>query len=342
MSEMTPNMGMPYILPAQAQKHVTHNEALQIIDGIANIVIRESRDTPPATPVEGDVYLVTPALAGEWLGRTGRLAMWIDGAWLYIAPKDGWCAWFSAESLFKVFDGSAWVNPLSTEIVDRLGISATPDDTNRLAVSSPASLLSHAGNGHRMTINKAAASDTASILFQTAWSGRAEIGTAGSDRLQFKASTDGAAWITGLEMDAGGVVRTPARPVASASFSGSAFSAAGGDLIGVDTLAISQGGVSLGAPLSSGHGHSIVIPADGLYAISFSAEASSASAFSLAACVNGSARSLAIRAAGAVTSSTQFHASGILALDEGDALCLTASAALNIANAGIAMSLHML
>ena len=342
MSETTPNMGMPYILPAQAQKHVIHNEALQIIDGIANIVVRDSLSVPPTTPAEGDVYLVLTALSGEWLGRAGRLAMWIDGAWLYITPRDGWCAWFCAESLFKVFDGSTWVNPLSTEIVDRLGISATPDDTNRLAVSSPASLLSHAGGGHRMIINKAATADTASILFQTGWAGRAEIGTAGSDRLQFKASADGAAWVTALEMDGGGVVRTPARPVASARLTESAFTASTGDQIGVDTLTISQGGVSLGAALASGHGRSIIVPADGLYSVSIGIEASTASGFSVAASVNGSVRDLKVTSAGAVAASLGFQASGILALNASDALCLACNGPATIADAGVTISMHLI
>jgi hypothetical protein len=62
-----------------------------------------------------------------------------------------------------------------------VGVNAAADSTNRLAVSSVASLFNHAGAGHQMKINKNAAADTASILFQTGFSGRAEMGTAGSD-----------------------------------------------------------------------------------------------------------------------------------------------------------------
>ena len=29
MPDITPNLALPFILPSQAQKHVTHNEALQ-------------------------------------------------------------------------------------------------------------------------------------------------------------------------------------------------------------------------------------------------------------------------------------------------------------------------
>ena len=62
-----------------------------------------------------------------------------------------------------------------------LGVNAVADEVNRLAVASEASLFSHDGAGHQVKVNKAAAGDTASLLFQTGWSGRAEMGTTGSD-----------------------------------------------------------------------------------------------------------------------------------------------------------------
>ncbi|MCK9910342.1 hypothetical protein MXD81_14450, partial [Microbacteriaceae bacterium K1510] len=75
-----------------------------------------------------------------------------------------------------------------------LGINATADTTNRLSVSADATLLSHDGDDHRLKISKAAAGDTASLLYQTAFSGRAELGLAGDDDFHFKVSTDGSTW----------------------------------------------------------------------------------------------------------------------------------------------------
>ena len=34
MSETTANLALPFILPQQAQKHVTHNDALQRLDAM--------------------------------------------------------------------------------------------------------------------------------------------------------------------------------------------------------------------------------------------------------------------------------------------------------------------
>lgn len=85
--------------------------------------------------------------------------------------------------------------------VPLLGVNATADTTNRLAVASPASLFSHAGAGHQHKINKAATGDTASVLFQTGASGRAEFGLTGDDDFHIKVSPDGAVWKEALIVD---------------------------------------------------------------------------------------------------------------------------------------------
>lgn len=62
--------------------------------------------------------------------------------------------------------------------IDGFGIATSWDATNRLAVASPASLFTHQGAGHQLKIDKAASTDTASLLYQDNGSGRAEIGLA--------------------------------------------------------------------------------------------------------------------------------------------------------------------
>jgi parallel beta-helix repeat protein len=75
--------------------------------------------------------------------------------------------------------------------VSRLGVGgATPDATNVISANLPAVLYNHAGAGVQVKLNKAAAGDTASFLFQTGFSGRAEIGTLADDDFHFKVSPD--------------------------------------------------------------------------------------------------------------------------------------------------------
>jgi len=72
-------------------------------------------------------------------------------------------------------------------------------------------LFNHNGGGVQAKLNKSASGATASILFQTNWSGRAEIGCAGDDDFRFKVSPDGSAFYTGLTLvaSANGVPRVP-------------------------------------------------------------------------------------------------------------------------------------
>src|SRR5690606_16297872 len=72
---------------------------------------------------------------------------------------------------------------------------------NRLSVSSPAVLFNHAGNGVQAKLNKNANDETASLLWQTGWSGRAEFGTNGSDNLSLKVSPDGHRWLKAYEVN---------------------------------------------------------------------------------------------------------------------------------------------
>lgn len=89
----------------------------------------------------------------------------------------------------------AWsLPPVGTEQVARWGINTGADNQNRLAVASPGALFTHAGVSHRLSVNKANASDTASLVFQSGYSGCAEIGLNSSDGLSIKHSDDGANW----------------------------------------------------------------------------------------------------------------------------------------------------
>lgn len=210
----TPNLKLPYIAPAQAQKHVTHNEAIRALDALLHIAV-EDRDLaePPAEPAEGARYIVAEAAAGEWAEQTNAVAAFQDGAWAFYFPRKGWTAWIADEELLVVWNGSAWVPAAISDPAPQLGINATADAFNRLAVASPASLFTHEGGGHQLKINKAESSDFGTVLFQTGWSGRAEMGLAGDDDFRFKVSPDGAAWHEAIIVDrATGRVRLPATP----------------------------------------------------------------------------------------------------------------------------------
>lgn len=200
----TQNLKLPYILAAQAQKHVTHNEALRVLDAIVQLTVLD-RDltTPPGSPSEGDRYIVAAGATGAWAGNDGEIAAWQDGAWAFYSPNDGWLAWVGDENVLCVRDGATWAIASSggTNPVPLVGVNATADTTNRLSVNSPASLFNHDGSDHQQKINKAAAGDTASQLYQTNFSGRAEIGLTGDDDFHFKVSPDGSTFHESIVID---------------------------------------------------------------------------------------------------------------------------------------------
>ena len=209
----TANLLLPYILAAQAQKHVTHNEALRKLDALVQIsIVDRDLATPPVSPTDGARYIVAASPTGAWTGHASKIAAWQDGAWAFFAPRTGWLAWIEDEATPVAWNGTAWVaiGGGSVNPTPLVGVNATADTTNRLAVSSNASLFNHAGAGHQAKINKNAATDTASILFQTGFSGRAEMGTTGSDDFAFKVSPDGATWFNAIQINrANGAVTFP-------------------------------------------------------------------------------------------------------------------------------------
>lgn len=110
MPDTTAHLALPFIMAAQAQKHVTHNEALRLLDGIVQLAVLDRDLTvPPASPAEGDRYIPAVGATGAWAGWDGSIAYWIDGAWMKILPSAGWLAWVVDESQAIIWTGTAWI-----------------------------------------------------------------------------------------------------------------------------------------------------------------------------------------------------------------------------------------
>jgi len=252
MTDVSPHLALSYLLPAQAQKHVTVNEALARLDLVVQAaVIDRSLTVPPAAPAEGARHIVAAGATGAWAGQDGRIAHHVAGVWSFVAPQAGWRVAILAELQVALFDGALWRTPDSLTLrVTQLGVAGDADATNRLAVAAPATLLSHAGAGHQVKVNKAAPGDTASLLFQTGFSGRAELGLAGSDGFSVKTSADGTTWNTALTADPATGIATLAGglrlPNGTASAPAAAFTSdidTGFYRAGTDALGVAAGGV---------------------------------------------------------------------------------------------------
>ncbi|MFN3834319.1 MAG: DUF2793 domain-containing protein [Glycocaulis sp.] len=253
--DTTPRLGLPWLMPAQAQKHVTMNEALRRLDGIVQATA-QSRTTAlePASPAEGEGWIL-PAEAGgpHWDGfAPGDLVIWQDAGWTRHIPRQGWQVWVVDEGQLAVFDGEAWQaagGGLGNEVAE-LGIGTSPDEANPFAARLNAALWTarEAGEGGsgdlRYTLNKEASANVLSMLFQSGWEGRAEMGLVGDDDFLFKVSDDGEAWHEALRIDrSSGLLALPA-------YEG------GAGMLGVDGV----GGLLAGTHGSNGNGAYLRLP----------------------------------------------------------------------------------
>jgi uncharacterized protein DUF2793 len=212
LMDQSPNLTLPYIMAAQAQKHVTHNEAIRELDAIVQLAVKD-RDlsSSPVSPANGDRYIVAANATGDWFGKESQIAAFQDNAWVFYAPNEGWLGWVADEGILLAFDGTLWSevsgsggeagNPVSL-----LGVNTTASLPDRLAVKSDGVLLSHddvtPGSGDmRAKLNKNATGNTASLLFQTGFSGRAEFGLTGDDDWHVKVSPDGTNWYEAMIVD---------------------------------------------------------------------------------------------------------------------------------------------
>jgi hypothetical protein len=218
----TANLRLPLLAAGQAQKHVTHNEALVLLDALAQLAVASrNRDDPPAGAAEGARWIVAPDPAGVWAGRAGQVALRLDGAWTFLVPEEGWIAYAIDEGLLLAFTDGGWrpVVPPALQNLDRLGLGTAADAVNPFAARLNKALwtarpLADGGDGSlRYTLNKEGPGDVLSLLFQSGFSGRAELGLVGDDDLVLKVSDDGATWREALRIDRStGVPRFPGLP----------------------------------------------------------------------------------------------------------------------------------
>lgn len=109
MAELTPRHGLPLLQAGQAQKEVTHNEALISLDLLSHPVAEEGpRNDPPGTPETGRIWIAGANPAGAWAGQAHSLAMWTEGGWRFAPARAGMLVWLRSSAVFGHFDGTAW------------------------------------------------------------------------------------------------------------------------------------------------------------------------------------------------------------------------------------------
>lgn len=109
--QKTPHFNLPLVAAAQAQKHITVNEAMARLDALVQLrLVSITQTSVPRSPAEGTAYFVPSTRTGSdaWTGLQGQIALYINGGWTGITPKRGWQAWVESDNSRRSFNGSVW------------------------------------------------------------------------------------------------------------------------------------------------------------------------------------------------------------------------------------------
>lgn len=97
---------LPFLFAAQAQKEATVNEALARIDALLAPSVAGEAASPPASPVDGECWIVAADPQGSWTGHAGELAFHAGGTWLFAEPRPGMALFdTSAQCVRRWIDG---------------------------------------------------------------------------------------------------------------------------------------------------------------------------------------------------------------------------------------------
>ncbi len=208
-------LGLPYLAAGQLQKHVTLNEALTRLDALTQTAVVSRKATAqPVAPADGALYILPAAATGaDWSGQpAGSLMRAEAGGWSAIPAPEGLLAVVLDSEEVLVRRAGEWA-PLSSggtaalQNLTRLGLNTEADAANVFAARLNKALWTaldgeDGGDGDlRFTFNKQGAADVLSLLFQSGWDGRAELGLIGDDDLRLKVSADGETWRDAFSVD---------------------------------------------------------------------------------------------------------------------------------------------
>ena len=101
---------LPFLSAGQAQKELTHNEALALIDaGLHASAETIGATAPPSSHAPGQCWIVGTAPTGEWAGHAHALACWTEGGWRFLGARQGMRVWLIDQQLWAERTGSGWV-----------------------------------------------------------------------------------------------------------------------------------------------------------------------------------------------------------------------------------------
>lgn len=149
----TARLGLPLVQAAQAQKHVTVNEAFVRLDGLVNLVLQsESETVPPSLVVDGACYAVPIGAVNAWSGQDGLIAVGTNGGWDFVQPLRGWRAFILDRGAGAVFDGAEWREGFMTLAAHNAGMAVRTVETDHVVTAGAVSLTGYVFPSNAMVI----------------------------------------------------------------------------------------------------------------------------------------------------------------------------------------------
>ena len=134
----SPRFSLPVLSVGQSQKEFSVNQAHALLDALLHLVVQGEADDPPASPAEGECWIIGSAPTGSWSGQAGRLAAFEAGTWLFVAPTEGLRAFDATDGQFVRYAEGAWIYSSSISLPNG---GATVDNEARAALEEIVSVL---------------------------------------------------------------------------------------------------------------------------------------------------------------------------------------------------------
>jgi hypothetical protein len=106
---VTPRFALPLLAAGQAQKELFHNEALVCIDALLHAVVEAiGTEAPPSTALPGQLWIVGSTPTGDWSSAAEQIAIWSEGGWRFIAPREGLAVMLRDDGRRAVWRDGEW------------------------------------------------------------------------------------------------------------------------------------------------------------------------------------------------------------------------------------------
>ncbi len=207
MPDTTPKINLPYILASQTMKHVSVNEAFNIIDKLINCCAKSRLVTnQPANPNDGDCYIIPNGASGiDWQNYpTGAIAAFYNLGWTYFTPREGYVAWLEDQDMSVVFANNNWV-PVSGQLnrslnyISNSGFIARIDNGNAIERQIDSGVNIKIDNPNGANANPKIALDTnAAMLLNNNFTANQISSKAQAGSINWLGDIDGAKWATKL------------------------------------------------------------------------------------------------------------------------------------------------